>query len=130
MFTLISFKFKFVILKCDNLNYPDINIDIKKGEFVFLVGSSGAGKSTFIKQLKIISNGGFNETERISYTFSICVNTVNAMKTLVEQASTLNYEVKYKPISIKKITVILTHFVTHLCKFCLIDMTCLHTLNF
>jgi cell division transport system ATP-binding protein len=27
----------------------DINIDIKKGEFVFLVGPSGAGKSTFLK---------------------------------------------------------------------------------
>lgn len=27
----------------------DINIDIRKGEFVFLVGSSGAGKSTLIK---------------------------------------------------------------------------------
>lgn len=27
----------------------DINIHIKKGEFVFLVGSTGAGKSTFLK---------------------------------------------------------------------------------
>lgn len=27
----------------------DINLDVKKGEFVFIVGSSGAGKSTFLK---------------------------------------------------------------------------------
>ncbi len=29
----------------------NINIHVKKGEFVFLVGPSGAGKSTFIKLL-------------------------------------------------------------------------------
>ena len=27
----------------------DINLNVKKGEFVFIVGSSGAGKSTFLK---------------------------------------------------------------------------------
>ena len=29
----------------------DINVDIQKGEFVFVVGPSGAGKTTFTKMI-------------------------------------------------------------------------------
>ena len=48
---LIKFQNVSKSYKGEKFALEDINIDIKKGEFVFLVGSSGAGKSTFIKLL-------------------------------------------------------------------------------
>ena len=51
----------------------DVNIRINNGEFVFVVGSSGAGKSTFMKLIMreekantgIITVNGFNLTATI-----------------------------------------------------------------
>ncbi|KXZ40498.1 cell division ATP-binding protein FtsE [Alkalithermobacter thermoalcaliphilus JW-YL-7 = DSM 7308] len=39
------------IYKNDKIALSNINLKIDKGEFVFLIGSSGAGKSTFMKLL-------------------------------------------------------------------------------
>ena len=39
------------IFQKDNLVLSDVNLSIKKGEFIYLIGKTGAGKSSFIKTL-------------------------------------------------------------------------------
>ena len=39
------------IFQKDNLVLSDVNLTIKKGEFIYLIGKTGAGKSSFIKTL-------------------------------------------------------------------------------
>lgn len=48
---IIEFRDVSKIYENDTAALKDINLVIKKGEFVFLVGPSGSGKSTFIKLL-------------------------------------------------------------------------------
>lgn len=48
---MIEFKNVSKVYNNNIFALSNINVDIKKGEFVFLVGPSGAGKSTFIKML-------------------------------------------------------------------------------
>ena len=48
---MIEFRNVSKIYENNTAALKDINLVIKKGEFVFLVGPSGSGKSTFIKLL-------------------------------------------------------------------------------
>ena len=48
---MIEFKQVSKIYEDNTVALKNINLEIKKGEFLFLVGPSGSGKSTFIKLL-------------------------------------------------------------------------------
>ena len=48
---MITFENVTKIYKGDVIALREIDLEIQKGEFVFLVGSSGAGKSTFLRLL-------------------------------------------------------------------------------
>ena len=60
-------------LKKDRLNLRN---EIK----MLLLGAGESGKSTILKQMKLIHHGGYNEQERDSYKEIIFSNTIQSMR--------------------------------------------------
>ena len=52
-----------------------------------LLGCGEAGKSTFIKQMRIINGDEFTEEEESEYKMAIAKNILSAIKTLLENMS-------------------------------------------
>ncbi|CAB3400989.1 unnamed protein product [Caenorhabditis bovis] len=76
-----------VCKQADNEVSKLIDVQIKKEEVeqrrklkFLLLGTSDSGKSTIVKQMRIIHTEGFNDTERISAIFQIRWNIVDAFK--------------------------------------------------
>jgi len=69
---------------------------IKKPKYtlrVLTLGISGSGKTTFAKQMKIITHGGFAEEEVKSHKDIVLQNVLVGMQELVKQAEKLEYQV-------------------------------------
>ena len=50
-------------------------------------GTDGSGKSTFLRQMKIIHDGGFNDDELADFKPDVYRNLTDAMAVLVTQAT-------------------------------------------
>ena len=67
-----------------------INAEPTKSVRVLLLGTAEAGKSTILKQMKLLKLKGFNEDEIVEFTKTIRENTVSAMRVLLKSMATLD----------------------------------------
>ncbi|KAF8718535.1 hypothetical protein AX14_011803 [Amanita brunnescens Koide BX004] len=59
---------------------------------MLLLGAGESGKSTVLKQMKLIHHGGYNEQERESYKEIIFSNTIQSMRAILEALSQLDLQ--------------------------------------
>jgi guanine nucleotide-binding protein G(i) subunit alpha len=60
---------------------------------MLLLGAGESGKSTILKQMKLIHHGGYSEQERDSYKEIIFSNTVQSMRAILEALPALDLDV-------------------------------------
>lgn len=75
----------------DKLLVADRKVDEKIVKLL-LLGSGESGKSTFIKQLRIIKGSGFNETNRADFVLVIRSNLLQATKSILSAMAILYIE--------------------------------------
>lgn len=59
---------------------------------LLLLGAGESGKSTVLKQLKLLHQGGFTHQERLQYSQVIWADAIQSMKILIIQARKLNIQ--------------------------------------
>ena len=61
---------------------------------VLLLGTGEAGKSTFVKQMKLINAGGFTDEDKAKYRIELVENVIDSVVTLSRQM--MNLGIAYK----------------------------------
>jgi len=59
---------------------------------ILLLGAGESGKSTLLKQMRLIHHGGFSEEERISYKDIIVTNLIQSLRNILVNLKTLNLD--------------------------------------
>ena len=91
-----------ICLSKDERDQRRINSEIERGlrseqakrrfeKKLLLLGPGESGKSTILKQMKIIHSSGFNDAERLAYKDAIWCNTVQSMQALLEAFEKFKY---------------------------------------
>jgi len=66
---------------------------------ILILGSGESGKSTFVKQMKIIHMNGYTDQERRSWLPSIYSNITDGIQTIMEACGDLEIEIRDKEVS-------------------------------
>ena len=67
-----------------------IKVLICKKRLLFPPGTGESGKSTFIKQMRIIHGGGFTAEDKKNYIKLVYQNIYTSMQTMIRAMETLN----------------------------------------
>ena len=59
---------------------------------MLLLGAGESGKSTVLKQMKLIHHGGYNDSERDSYKEIIFSNTIQSMRYVLVAVYSIIYQ--------------------------------------
>ncbi|ORZ36392.1 guanine nucleotide-binding protein alpha-3 subunit [Catenaria anguillulae PL171] len=64
---------------------------------ILLLGSGESGKSTIVKQMKIIHQNGYSRDELVGYRSTVFANTIDSMRALVEAIRGLGLDYELEP---------------------------------
>ena len=72
----------------------DIALELKSARYkntakLLLLGSGESGKSTILKQMKIIHQNGYTTQEKLNFKFIICLNIYHSLRCLLQATSKL-----------------------------------------
>lgn len=69
----------------------------------FLSGTGESGKSTFIKQMRIIHGTGYSDEDKRGFTKLVYQNIFTAMQAMIRASETLKVPYKYEHNKVNKI---------------------------